>query len=66
MKSVVAFTDLSDSCVGQNKNFNLICLYQFLILKGYFKVITNFKKLVTHISILIEILEESKRKTHMK
>lgn len=26
----------SDSCAGQNKNFHMICLYQYLILKGYF------------------------------
>lgn len=31
----------SDSCAGQNKNFNLICLYQYLILRGYFKIIDH-------------------------
>lgn len=28
----------SDSCAGQNKNFSMIALYQYMILKGYFKV----------------------------
>lgn len=31
----------SDSCAGQNKNFLLICLYQYLIQKGIFKVIDH-------------------------
>nr|CAH7753491.1 unnamed protein product [Callosobruchus chinensis] len=31
----------SDSCAGQNKNFHMICLYQYLILKGYFRCIDN-------------------------
>jgi hypothetical protein len=31
----------TDSCAGQNKNFQLICLYQFLVLKGIFKVIDH-------------------------
>lgn len=31
----------SDSCPGQNKNFNLICFYQYLILKGHFKIIDH-------------------------
>ncbi|KAL4702600.1 hypothetical protein ACJJTC_016076 [Scirpophaga incertulas] len=31
----------SDSCAGQNKNFNMIALYQYLIRKHYFKVIDH-------------------------
>lgn len=31
----------SDSCAGQNKNFLIICFYQFLISKGIFKVIEH-------------------------
>ncbi|KAJ8728609.1 hypothetical protein PYW07_006305 [Mythimna separata] len=31
----------SDSCAGQNKNFNIIVLYQYMILKGYFKIIDH-------------------------
>lgn len=31
----------SDSCSGQNKNFNMIALYQLLVLKGDFKVIDH-------------------------
>lgn len=31
----------SDSCGGQNKNFSVICLYQYLILKGYFRRIDH-------------------------
>lgn len=31
----------SDSCAGQNKNFNLIAFYQYLILHGYFEVIDH-------------------------
>ena len=31
----------SDSCAGQNKNFTMIALYQYMILKGYFKVIDH-------------------------
>lgn len=31
----------SDSCSGQNKNFLMICLYQYLIHKGLFKVIDH-------------------------
>ncbi|CAH2096795.1 unnamed protein product [Euphydryas editha] len=31
----------SDSCAGQNKNFTMITLYQYLILKRYFKVIDH-------------------------
>lgn len=31
----------SDSCGGQNKNFSIICLYQYLILKGYFRTIDH-------------------------
>lgn len=31
----------SDSCAGQNKNFQMICFYQLLILKGVFKVIDH-------------------------
>lgn len=31
----------SDSCAGQNKNFHMICLYQYLILKGYFRCIDH-------------------------
>lgn len=31
----------SDSCSGQNKNFNIICLYQYLIYKGYVKIIDH-------------------------
>lgn len=31
----------SDSCVGQNKNFNMTCLYQYLLLKGYYKCIDH-------------------------
>lgn len=27
----------SDSCADQNKNLNIICLYQYMILKGIFK-----------------------------
>nr|CAI5832552.1 unnamed protein product [Callosobruchus analis] len=29
----------SDSCAGQNKNFQIVCLYQLMILKGIFEVI---------------------------
>lgn len=31
----------SDSCSGQNKNSTMLFLYQYLILKGYFKVIDH-------------------------
>lgn len=31
----------SDSCSGQNKNATMLFLYQYLILKGYFKVIEH-------------------------
>lgn len=31
----------SDSCAGQNKNFNIISLYQYMILKGDFKIIDH-------------------------
>ncbi|CAG9773378.1 unnamed protein product [Ceutorhynchus assimilis] len=31
----------SDSCAGQNKNFSMVCLYQYLILKGYFRCIDH-------------------------
>lgn len=31
----------SDSCAGQNKNFLMICLYQYLISKGLFKTIDH-------------------------
>ncbi|KAB0802996.1 hypothetical protein PPYR_05182 [Photinus pyralis] len=31
----------SDSCAGQNKNFNIVSLYQLLILNGSFKVIDH-------------------------
>lgn len=31
----------SDSCSGQNKNFILICLYQYLIYKGYVQMIDH-------------------------
>lgn len=31
----------SDSCAGQNKNFNVVSLYQLLILNGTFKVIDH-------------------------
>lgn len=31
----------SDSCSGQNKNFQLVCLYQYMISKGYFKTIDH-------------------------
>lgn len=31
----------SDSCAGQNKNFHMICLYQYLLLKGYFRCIDH-------------------------
>ena len=31
----------SDSCAGQNKNFLMICFYQFLIHKGIFKTIDH-------------------------
>lgn len=31
----------SDSCAGQNKNFIMVCLYQLLIVKGYFKIIEH-------------------------
>lgn len=31
----------SDSCAGQNKNFNLIAFYQYLILHKYFEVIDH-------------------------
>lgn len=31
----------SDSCAGQNKNFNIIVLYQYMIKKGYFKIIDH-------------------------
>lgn len=32
---------LSDSCSGQTKNFNVICLYQYLIFKGYVQMIDH-------------------------
>lgn len=38
MKHLLAW---SDSCAGQNKNFNLIALYQYLILHKYFDVIDH-------------------------
>lgn len=31
----------TDSCAGQNKNFLIVCLYQYLILKGKFKTIDH-------------------------
>lgn len=31
----------SDSCAGQNKNFQTICLYQYLVLKGFFSSIDH-------------------------
>ncbi|CAG9834497.1 unnamed protein product [Diabrotica balteata] len=31
----------SDSCSGQNKNFIIVGLYQYLILNGYFKIIEH-------------------------
>lgn len=31
----------TDSCAGQNKNFQMICLYQYLILKGFVKTIDH-------------------------
>ncbi|GBM56521.1 hypothetical protein AVEN_140592-1 [Araneus ventricosus] len=31
----------SDSCSGQNKNSTILFLYQYLVLKGYFKVIEH-------------------------
>lgn len=31
----------SDSCAGQNKNFNIICLYQLLVLNGTFDIIEH-------------------------
>ncbi|CAH2003655.1 unnamed protein product [Acanthoscelides obtectus] len=31
----------SDSCAGRNKNFLIICLYQYLIHKGLFKIIDH-------------------------
>lgn len=31
----------SDSCAGQNKNFNLIALYQYLILHKYFELLDH-------------------------
>lgn len=31
----------SDSCGGQNKNFFILCLYQYLILNNFFKVIDH-------------------------
>lgn len=38
MKHLVAW---SDSCAGQNKNFNLIAFYQYLILHKYFEIIDH-------------------------
>lgn len=38
----------SDSCSGQNKNFNLICQYQYMILKQYFDVIEHKFPVVGH------------------
>lgn len=38
MKHMVVW---SDSCAGQNKNFNLIAFYQYLILHKYFEVIDH-------------------------
>lgn len=38
MKHLLAW---SDSCAGQNKNFNLIAFYQYLILHKYFDVIDH-------------------------
>ncbi|GBM26430.1 hypothetical protein AVEN_139379-1 [Araneus ventricosus] len=32
---------LSDSCSGQKKNSTMLFLYQYLVLKGYFKVIEH-------------------------
>lgn len=31
----------SDSCSGQNKNFNIICLYQYMVLKGLYETIDH-------------------------
>lgn len=31
----------SDSCAGQNKYFQIICLYQYVILKGYVKSVDH-------------------------
>ncbi|GBN33972.1 hypothetical protein AVEN_130490-1 [Araneus ventricosus] len=31
----------SDSCSGQNKNSTILFLYQYLVLKGYFKIIEH-------------------------
>lgn len=31
----------TDSCAGQNKNFQMICLYQYFVLKGIFSVIDH-------------------------
>ena len=38
----------SDSCAGQNKNFMIICLWQLLILKGTFSMITHKFPIVGH------------------
>lgn len=47
----------SDSCSGQNKNFTLICLYQYLILKGILRQLnTNSLKWGTRILILTLIV----------
>jgi hypothetical protein len=37
-QSLVAW---SDSCAGQNKNFKMLCFWQYLILKKYFKTIEH-------------------------
>lgn len=31
----------TDSCAGQNKNFQMICVYQYMVLKGYFKSVEH-------------------------
>lgn len=38
----------SDSCAGQNKNFYILCLYQYLILNNFFKVVDHKFPVVGH------------------
>jgi len=42
----------SDSCSGQNKNFNVICLYQYMILKGLNEIIDHKFPVVGHYLII--------------
>ncbi|CAG9772085.1 unnamed protein product [Ceutorhynchus assimilis] len=46
--SLHTFVQFLDSCSGQNKNFNMIALYQYLVLKGMFRVIDHKFREVGH------------------